>query len=156
MKRARHPRFARLAASLKDSGFRITPQREHVYEVLTAQPDHPTADEVFLRARRRMPGISMATVYNTLDALVRSGLVRLVHHVRGATRYCPNMLPHHHFYCDLCGDAFDIEERVALPLSMVPVPKGFQADRFEIVIRGRCPKCAGKRDCKQTVESLEP
>jgi Fur family peroxide stress response transcriptional regulator len=58
-----------------------------------------------------MPDISHATVYNCLDALVQCGLVRLVQLERGATRYCPNMEEHCHYYCDECGAVFD----VALP-----------------------------------------
>jgi Fur family peroxide stress response transcriptional regulator len=113
-----------------------------VYQVLISKPDHPTADEVFMRAKKDMPEISMATVYNTLDALVASKLVRLVNHDRGATRYCPNMQPHHHFYCDVCGAAFDLEEAPELRAPRLQIPKGFEVDRLEIVVRGRCPRCA--------------
>lgn len=143
MKSARHSsESARLLSSLEQNGFRMTPQREHVYQVLLSKPDHPSADEVFIRAKKDMPEISMATVYNTLDALVESKLVRLVNHDRGATRYCPNMQPHHHFYCDLCGSAFDIAEQPGLRLPRLEIPEGFKADRFEIVIRGACQECA--------------
>ena len=74
-----------------------------------AKRDHPTAEEVFIRAKREMPDISMATVYNCLDALVKCGLVRQVTLERGATRFCPNMREHCHFYCDQCESVFDIE-----------------------------------------------
>src|SRR5712675_474987 len=87
---------------LATSGFRSTPQREQVYGVLVGKQDHPTAEEVFIRAKKGMPDISLATVYNCLDALVKCGLVRLVQIDRGATRYCPNMDDHYHFYCDEC------------------------------------------------------
>ena len=60
---------------LERSGLRITPQREHVYNVLLGKKDHPTAEEVFIRSKKGMPEISMATVYNCLDALVSCGLV---------------------------------------------------------------------------------
>ena len=61
----------RLNERLAAGGFRFTPQREHVYAVLLRKRDHPTAEEVFIRAKREIPDISMATVYNCLDALVR-------------------------------------------------------------------------------------
>ncbi len=93
----RHPR---LTERLSASGFRFTSQRRHVYGVLLQKRDHPTAEEVFIRAKRQMPDISQATVYNCLDALVRCGLVRQVMLDRGATRYCPNMEEHCHYYCD--------------------------------------------------------
>src|SRR5579859_7046756 len=84
----------RLNERLTRRGFRFTPQREHVYSVLVRKRDHPTAEEVFIRAKREIPEISMATVYNCLDALVKCGLVRHVTVQRGAARFCPNMREH--------------------------------------------------------------
>jgi Fur family peroxide stress response transcriptional regulator len=89
-----------------------------------------------------MPEISMATVYNCLDALVKCGLVRQVTLDRGAAHFCPNMTEHCHFYCDTCESVFDIE----LPAKTgLPLPRGFRADRFDIAIHGRCPQCAGPK-----------
>ena len=145
MSRTRDARSAEFAVLLERAGFRRTPQREHVYRVLLSKPDHPTADEVFMRARKGMPEISMATVYNTLDALVQAHLVRVVNHDRGAARYCANMRPHHHFHCDVCGAAFDIEEPAATTLPRLDLPPGFQAQRFEVVVRGVCERCGRGR-----------
>ena len=132
-----------LSRRLTTSGFRFTPQRQHVYGVLLEQRDHPTAEEVFIRAKRAMPDISMATVYNCLDALVRSGVARQVTVDRGATRFCPNMQEHCHFYCDTCEDVFDIDLPAETP--GIGLPKGFKAERFEIAIHGVCPDCNGKK-----------
>src|SRR5581483_7369784 len=127
---------------LNTSGFRFTPQRQRVYDVLTQKRDHPTADEVFLRAKKQMPEISHATVYNCLDALVKCGLVRQVQLQRGATRFCPNMTEHCHYYCDACGTVFD----VPLPQgsAMMPRPKGFKVDHYDIAVHGLCAGCAKK------------
>jgi len=132
-----------LTERLMTSGFRFTPQREHVYAVLLQKRDHPTAEEVFIRAKHDMPDISMATVYNCLDALVKCGLARQVTVERGAARFCPNMQEHCHFYCDNCESVFDIQ----LPSGAgVPLPKGFSAQRFDLTIHGRCPACSnGKK-----------
>ena len=129
---------------LTTRGFRFTPQREHVYAVLLRKRDHPTAEEVFIRAKREMPDISLATVYNCLDALVECGLARQVTLERGATRFCPNMREHCHFYCDQCEGVFDIE----LPGETgIALPDGYRAERYDIAIHGRCPACANeKRD----------
>jgi Fur family peroxide stress response transcriptional regulator len=125
---------------LARGGFRFTPQREHVYAVLLRKRDHPTAEQVFIRAKRDMPDISMATVYNCLDALVKCGLARQVTLERGAARFCPNMREHCHFYCDACESVFDID----LPAQTgIALPKGYRAERFDIAIHGRCPACAG-------------
>ncbi len=138
------PVEVRLTEQLERSGFRMTPQRQNVYKTLLAKRDHPTAEEVFIRAKQGMPDISMATVYNCLDALVQSELVKLVIQDRGATRYCSNMQDHHHFYCDECGGAFDIEAD-AKTKPAIKMPLGFKAERYEIAIRGLCPDCVAKK-----------
>ena len=131
----------RLAAS----GLRLTPQREQVYQVLLAHRDHPTAEQVFLRAKPKMPDISMATVYNCLDALVKCGLVRLVNVERSATRYCPNMREHFHFHCERCGAIFDIDFDPAAQSRKFGIPHGFRVARYEIAAHGLCPDCGGRR-----------
>lgn len=142
MSRVEHKKLdEHLSKQLSTSGFRFTPQRRHVYDVLNEERDHPTAEEVFIRSKRRMPEISMATVYNCLDALVRSGVARQVTVDRGATRFCPNMREHCHFYCDTCKNVFDVEMTNEGPAG-ITLPKGFKASRFEIAIHGLCAKCA--------------
>lgn len=133
-----------LQESLEKGGLRITPQREQVYRVLLGKKDHPTAEEVFIRAKKGMPDISMATVYNCLDALVNCGLVRQVNQDREATRFCSNMQPHHHFYCDDCGGAHDIDRLDETAEPPVPMPRGFKPSRYEVTIHGLCPECAAK------------
>ena len=133
-----------LTERLDAGGLRPTPQREHVYDVLLQKRDHPTAEEVFIRAKRGMPEISLATVYNCLDALVRCGLVRQVQLDRGATRFCPNMREHGHFYCDACDTVYDVD-LPAKPEPRMILPHGFKAERFEVAIHGICPDCAKKK-----------
>jgi Fur family peroxide stress response transcriptional regulator len=125
---------------LATSGMRFTAQRQQVLAVLLEKRDHPTAEEVFIRAKRKMPDISMATVYNCLDALVKCGLLRQVNLDRGATRYCPNMAAHSHFRCELCGQVYDIELS-ASELSPL-LPEGFQLTHSEVSLRGLCADCA--------------
>ena len=141
MSRVEHKKLdEHLSRQLSTSGFRFTPQRQHVYDVLMEERDHPTAEEVFIRAKREMPDISMATVYNCLDTLVQSGMARQVNVDRGATRFCPNMREHCHFYCDNCEKVFDIDLPSKGP-DGIALPKGFKAARFEIAIHGLCAKC---------------
>jgi Fur family peroxide stress response transcriptional regulator len=144
MKLAEKTSNENFSRQLTTSGFRFTPQRQRVYDVLMQKRDHPTADEVFIRAKKQMPEISHATVYNCLDALVKSGLVRQVALDRGATRFCPNMHEHCHFYCDACDRVYDVD----LPASMqqaVALPKGFHAKHFDMAIHGLCADCAKKK-----------
>lgn len=128
-----------LNQKLHTSGFRFTPQRQHVYNVLMSKRDHPTAEEVFMRSKSEKPEISMATVYNCLDALVKSGLVRQVNVERAATRYCPNMREHCHFHCSDCGRIFDIDLKSTPRVPEAKLPRGFKPDKIDVSMRGHCP-----------------
>jgi len=139
------PAAEQLAERLARAGLRPTTQRRQVYSLLLRKRDHPSAEEVFLRAKQEMPDISMATVYNCLDTLVRCGLVKQVHHDRGATRYCSNMAEHHHFYCDECGGTFDIDNDPEADHPEMTLPPGFRMRRYEIAFNGLCPQCAARK-----------
>ena len=125
-------------------GFRTTRQRKEVFEVVAGSYDHPTADEVFARAKKRMPEISFATVYNCLGVLVQCGLVRQVTLDRSPTRFCPNMREHCHFFCEDCGEVTDIDLPARSTLGKVPLPRGFEVATFDLSLRGVCPRCGGK------------
>jgi Fur family peroxide stress response transcriptional regulator len=138
---AHHP--SGLAQTLADSGLRSTPQREVIYDVLLKKRDHPTADEVFARVKTELPTVSLATVYNCLETLVKCDLVRTVNFERGPTRYCPNLRPHAHFHDEQSGKTHDIDlppellERVSSVL-----PPGYDAKSVEIIFRGKATKSA--------------
>jgi Fur family transcriptional regulator, peroxide stress response regulator len=131
-----------LTEQLGATGLRLTPQRHQVYEILLQKRDHPTAEEVFIRAKQAMPDISMATVYNCLDALVKSRLARQVTLDRGATRFCPNMREHGHFNCDTCGGIYDVDLPEELP--GIALPEGFKVGHYDVAIHGICAACAKK------------
>jgi len=123
---------------LATRGFRFTPQRQEVYQVLLKKRDHPTADEVFARVKSDMPTISLATVYNCLETLVQCHLVRAVNFERGPTRYCPNLRPHAHFHDEQTGATHDID----LPASLLDqvatiLPSGYDAKSVDIIFRGK-------------------
>ena len=81
------------SSSLRENGLRPTKQRACVYWVILGKRDHPTADDIYDRVRKHLPGTSFATVYNCLETLVGCGLVRQVNLDRSPTRYCPNLTP---------------------------------------------------------------
>ena len=86
-----------------------------------------------MRAKRSKPEISMATVYNSLDALVKCGVVRQVNVDRGATLFCSNMSKHAHFCCDDCGKVFDVNLK-----DSPKVPDEFEVRKIDIALHGRC------------------
>ena len=128
--------------TISHSGHRLTPQRREVYNVLLAERDHPTASEVFIRAKKHMPSISLATVYNCLETLVACGLAKQVNVEREATRYCPNLEEHGHFICESCGAVSDISVAKRGSLStFLKLPPKFTVTHSEITLRGTCPAC---------------
>jgi Fur family transcriptional regulator, peroxide stress response regulator len=132
-----------VAQRLAASGIRLTRQREEVFGLLLQRRDHPTATQVFLRAKKHMPSISLATIYNCLEALVDSGLVKQVNLDRAPTRYCANLLEHSHFYCESCGTISDVETPFNGTWNL---PAGFVVAQAEVSLRGRCAKCSAEFD----------
>jgi Fe2+ or Zn2+ uptake regulation protein len=125
------------------SGIRLTKQREEVFAMLLQNKDHPTAAELFLRAKKRMPSISLATIYNCLEALVDSNLVKQVNLDRAPTRYCANLLEHSHFYCESCREISDVDTPFAGAWNL---PAGFDVSQAEVSLRGLCPKCKQEKN----------
>jgi Fur family peroxide stress response transcriptional regulator len=125
-------------------GGRSTHRRQEVYDILLERRDHPTATEVFLRVKDRVPSISLATVYNCLETLTEAGLVRQVNLDRAPSRYCPNLEAHGHFHCTGCGRIMDVDFRDRTHQSHLRLPRGSVVDQIEVAIKGRCPACAGK------------
>ena len=127
-----------LDKAMERSGQRSTKQREHIFALLLKKRDHPTADEIYARARQDMPSISLATVYNCLEALTESKLIRQVNFERQPTRYCPNLRQHAHFHCQESGEVIDIElSEQSINLLMQALPKGFSASSIDITYNGR-------------------
>jgi len=124
-------------------GVRQTEQRKAVFEALMAQTDHPSAVEVFLRVKNRMPSISLATVYNCLETLTESGLVRAVNHEREPSRFCANLQEHAHLFCSQCASVTDIPMHTHTPPEQIwNLPAGIRISRQEVSFRGLCAKCA--------------
>ncbi len=131
--------------NMSQNGFRLTKQRREVYDALLEQSDHPTATDLFFRVKDRLPHISLATVYNCLETLVLTGLVKQVTVERGPARYCPNIQEHGHFHCTACGRVFD----VSIPqsekfVSSLGLPAGFVVTGYDLTIHGLCPVCSSK------------
>jgi Fe2+ or Zn2+ uptake regulation protein len=124
-------------------GLRMTKQRQVVFDVLSEIGErHPTASEVFVSAKERMPSISLATVYNCLESLTGAGAIRQVNIEREATRYCPNLRPHAHFYCVDCDKVFDIGlEDGADAVAVWALPPGCRIEEMNVSMRGVCGVC---------------
>ena len=120
------------------AGLRMTRQRQEIYRILIEQRDHPTANEVFMRAKDRLPNISLATVYNCLEALVQHGIIRQVNFDRESSRYCPNLREHGHFHDASTGVIHDVDFKPGISLNdVLNLPPGAVIDDVEITLRGK-------------------
>jgi len=127
---------------MREAGLRVTPQRRAVWLAFGDGEDgHLAADEVFARARRGVPELSRATVYNTLAAFVEAGMLQAVES-RGAVLYDPNPDPdHHHFRCRNCDRLYDVPVEGVEELR-ISGGKEFVVDRTTVLLRGLCPLCS--------------
>lgn len=120
------------------SGLRMTRQRQEVYRILIQDRDHPTANDVFMRVKDRLPNISLATVYNCLEALVEHNIVRQVNFERGPSRYCSNLQEHGHFHDAASGVIHDIHFKPGVNLGdLLDLPPGAIVDNVEFTLRGK-------------------
>ena len=125
----------------------LTPQRRLVLELVRTPDEHPTAAEVFDRARKRMPGISYATVYNSLRHLKDAGLIReIASFGKSPSRYDSETYRHDHAVCSSCGKLvdFDLPGTVALTRAAARASR-FQAESVQLTLYGLCPACREPR-----------
>jgi Fur family peroxide stress response transcriptional regulator len=126
-------------------GLKVTPQRELIFELLWGAGHHPTADSVYAEARTRMPTMSLRTVYQTLNDLATMGELQQLELGTGSARFDPNTDVHHHLVCTSCGKVRDLYA----DYTAISVPSGagdgFQVGAAEVVFRGLCEDCQGRR-----------
>lgn len=121
----------------------LTKQRKAVLQAIRKSDKHLTANEVFDDARRFLPGISFATVYNSLNYLKKEGLISEIRFGTDAKLYDRKLTQHDHAICNNCGKLVDLE---------VKIPNGFledaanrskfKVDSIELTLRGLCPDCS--------------
>ena len=129
--------------ALKDiESLGLTKQRQAVLRAIRRSDKHLTANEVFEDARRLLPGISFATVYNSLSYLKKEGLIGEIRFGTDANRYDRKLAQHDHAICNNCGKLVDLE--LSLPdglLEEAAARSKFKAETIELTLRGLCPEC---------------
>ena len=130
-------------ALTKNGGDRkLTPQREAVLEVIREREDHPTANDIFAAARKRLPSLSYATVYNSLKYLREAGLVREMRFGDSASRYDREIDRHDHAICSNCGKLVDFDLPEAAELMRAAARKSrFKPESVHLTLTGVCPDC---------------
>lgn len=122
--------------------FRITRQREVILDELRKVVSHPTADDVYRMVRKRLPRVSLGTVYRNLEILSQNGLIRKLEMAGTQRRYDATTANHYHIRCTACGRVED--------LPMKPIPSletgmrntmGYAVTGHRLELEGICPRC---------------
>jgi Fur family ferric uptake transcriptional regulator len=130
---------------LRERGYRLTPQRLAIMQILEEDGGHLSPVEIYERAITQIPGITEATVYRTLDFLARNGLVLVAHVGDGRLVYEVAGHNHHHLICHDCGTTVEIEHHLLEALYVqFDEQTGFTIDQRHATFFGLCPKCAKK------------
>lgn len=121
---------------------RMTPQRRVILEELGKVTSHPSADEVYVLARERLPHISLGTVYRDLDLLAECGLIQRLELRGQQRRYDGNPQEHLHIRCNACGRVGDLAGCPEVNISVEPLDaSGFAVTGHRLEFTGICPEC---------------
>jgi Fur family iron response transcriptional regulator len=137
-----------LHEKLLAAGVQPSAQRLAVAAHVLATRAHPTAEQVYAEVRSRIPMISRATVYNTLNLFVRRGLLRTVAASEGRVLFDPLVERHHHFVDDETGEVHDLPWD-ALDVRRVEALEGVTVREYEVVLHGRWRRRGRRRAARR-------
>jgi Fur family transcriptional regulator, peroxide stress response regulator len=140
-------RLEELRRICRKRGLVLTPQRREILRAVLDLDLHPTADQVHAALSRRRVRVARATVFRTLEGLVRLGVITKACHPGSAARYDSRTETHHHLVCLRCDRVMDISDA---RLDALPVPDtrryGFFVSDLRVQVRGVCRKCRQQED----------
>lgn len=138
-------------AVIRTAGVKMTPQRLEIYRETARTDDHPALETIYRNVRKKMPGVSLDTVYRTLGLFRELGLVSTLRSFPGRARFDANTAPHHHFVCTRCGLTRDFTDP---NLDSLKVPSAVRALGYvgsaHVEVRGLCAACANGKKTKPT------
>lgn len=142
-------RMNRLEAGLRRSGVKLTHQRLQIFREVAKSQDHPDVETIFSGVRRRVPTVSLDTVYRTLWLLIDLGLLTTLGLPRGRVKFDANLSSHHHFICRKCGMTRDF---LSPKFDRLKIPNTVKAlgsvESTKIEIKGICFRCSKKNKQK--------
>ena len=127
---------------LRELGLTPTIQRLAVLQSLENTRQHPTADQVLIAVRKKFPAVSRGTVYNTLEALTKVGVIQRITVDPAVARYDADMGPHAHFRCRICNTVYDIVMDKDIDLD--EYIEGHHVEAVRTYAYGICGKCLKK------------
>jgi Fur family ferric uptake transcriptional regulator len=141
--------FVRFKGYLRSRGLKMTRARELVFrEILSSPGIHPNADEIHRRLRAKKREVGLATIYRTLNLLVRSGLVTAVDLGEGHSHFEPerNETAHGHLICLACGRVQEFAQAgIQEAILRIGETEGYRLDKFSLQVFGFCRECEAKR-----------
>ena len=128
---------------MREQGYRLTPQRNLIWEVLRDAGRHMTADEVAREVRSSLPDVNVSTVYRTLELLVGLDLIVETHLEGSKCYYEVSQEPtHHHFVCTQCGVVGHFGDDLLAPVhAELAGPQGFAVSQIQVTAFGLCREC---------------
>ena len=135
----------KLIMSLREKGYKLTPQRLEIISLLSKDRTHPGAMDILKRVRKKAPQISMSTVYYTLDMLKKEELIHELEFYDQDNRYDINVSNHINLICKRCGKIEDFPGDVPFSSEMVKEKTGFQPVGMRFEYYGYCKECRRKR-----------
>lgn len=132
--------------ALHTSGYRLTTQRQLVWDTLRLSKKHLDAEAICTAIRRRYPRFNLATTYRSLEVLEKLGLVKQTRlGERGYYELAEEGQDHYHLVCDECGSTLHIEGDHMVPvLHHITDEHGFVVSTADLVVHGRCARCQAK------------
>ena len=140
-----HENMAPIMEILRKKGFRLTPQRLEIINIISGVRTHPSARDLLLEARKRMPDISSSTVYYTLNLWKQEGLIREIEFYDKANRYDSVTAHHINLICQKCGRIEDFEESIPLSFDDISEKTGFEPHDIRYEYYGYCRECRMKK-----------
>jgi Fur family peroxide stress response transcriptional regulator len=134
----------------REHGLSVTHQRLAIFEALAASREHPSAEQLHKAVQRRIPTLSLATVYKNLEALKAIGAVADVNPLHEEARYEAALpgtgagRPHHHLVCVSCKKVRDLHDG-GLDRLRIGDTQGFQVSAVRVQAEGLCPECKARQ-----------
>jgi len=139
-------RIEQFKTGSKKAGVKLTHQRLEIFREVAASLKHPDAEAVFRGVQKRMPTVSLDTVYRTLWLLNGLGLITTLGPRRERVRFDANLEHHHHYICMRCGLARDFESADLSALLIPEAVKEFgSVVTTHVEVRGLCDSCAKEK-----------